>query len=65
LGKEPGPIRKILPRLGEPLEFARLTPAHVPPTDWGKVVQAHAERDRQTRLPGYPGMPEWPLARLR
>ncbi len=58
-------MRKILPRLGDPLELPRLAPAHVPPTDWGKLVQADAERDHQTRLPGYPGMPVWPLARIR
>jgi len=41
---EPGPIRKILPHLGEPLEPPPVSPARGPPTDWGDLVQAHDER---------------------
>ena len=41
---EPGPIRKILTYLGEPLEPPPLEPARGPPTDWGELVQAHDDR---------------------
>jgi len=33
---EPGPIRKILTHLGEPLEPPTLAAARGPPTDWGE-----------------------------
>ncbi|MFM8635518.1 MAG: hypothetical protein ACKOEX_12025, partial [Planctomycetia bacterium] len=42
---EPGPIRKILTHLGEPLEPPPVSPARGPPTDWAEHVQAHDERD--------------------
>ena len=42
---EPGPIRKILPHLGEPLRSPPVSPARGPPTDWGEIVQAHDDRD--------------------
>jgi hypothetical protein len=42
---EPGPIRKILTHLGEPLEPPPITPARGPPTDWGELVQARDDRD--------------------
>jgi hypothetical protein len=42
---EPGPIRKILTHLGEPLEPPPISPAHGPPTDWGELVQVHDDRD--------------------
>ena len=42
---EPGPIRKILTHLGEPLEPPPLSPARGPPTEWGEVVQAHNDRN--------------------
>jgi hypothetical protein len=41
---EPGPIRKILTHLGEPLEPPPLSPARGPPTDWVEIVQAHDDR---------------------
>ncbi|MFM8703613.1 MAG: transposase [Planctomycetia bacterium] len=41
---EPGPIRKILTHLGEPLEPPPLSPARGPPTDWGEIVQVHDDR---------------------
>jgi hypothetical protein len=41
---EPGPIRKILTHLGEPLEPPPILPARGPPTDWGEIVQAHDNR---------------------
>jgi hypothetical protein len=42
---EPGPIRKILTHLGEPLEPPPISPARGPPTDWGELVQAHDDRE--------------------
>jgi hypothetical protein len=41
----PGPIRKILTHLGEPLEPPPISPARGPPTDWGELVQLHDDRD--------------------
>ena len=38
------PIREILTHLGEPLEPPPVSPARGPPTDWGELVRAHAER---------------------
>jgi hypothetical protein len=38
---EPGPIRKILTHLREPLEPPPLSPARGPPTDWGELVPVH------------------------
>jgi hypothetical protein len=42
---DPGPIRKILTHLGEPLEPPPVSPARGPPTDWGELVQIHDDRD--------------------
>ena len=42
---EPGPIRKILTHLGEPLEPPPVSPCRGPPTDWGELVQAHDDRE--------------------
>jgi hypothetical protein len=42
---DPGPIRKILTHLGEPLEPPPLAPARGPPTDWGELVQVYDDRD--------------------
>jgi hypothetical protein len=42
---EPGPIRKILTHLGEPLQPPPISPARGPPTDWGELVQRHDDRD--------------------
>ena len=41
---DPGPIRKILAHLGEPLEPPPVSPARGPPADWGELVQAHDDR---------------------
>ena len=41
---EPGPIRKILTHLGEPLEPPPISPARGSPTDWGELVQADDDR---------------------
>jgi hypothetical protein len=38
---DPGPIRKILTHLGEPLEPPPVSPARGPPTEWGEFVQVH------------------------
>ncbi len=42
---EPGPIRKILTHLGEPLEPPPISAARGPPADWGELVQIHDDRD--------------------
>jgi hypothetical protein len=42
---EPGPIRKILTHLGEPLDPPPVSPARGPPTDWAELVQVHDDRD--------------------
>ena len=42
---EPGPIRKILTHLGEPLQPPPISPARGPPTDWGEHMQIHDDRD--------------------
>ena len=42
---EPGPIRKILTHLGEPLEPPPVSPARGPPTDWADLAQVHDDRD--------------------
>jgi hypothetical protein len=41
---EPGPIRKVLTHLGEPLEPPPVSHAPGPPTDWGELVQVHDDR---------------------
>ena len=48
---EPGPIRKILTHLGEPLEPPPVSPARGPPIDWGKLVQIHDDREAVDELP--------------
>jgi hypothetical protein len=45
LSANPGPIRKILTHLGEPLEPPPISPARGPPTDWGELVHVHDDRD--------------------
>ena len=42
---EPGPIRKILSHLGEPLEPPPIAAARGPPTDWGELVQIQDDRE--------------------
>ena len=42
---EPGPIRKILTHLGEPLEPPPIAAARGPPTDWYELLQAQDDRD--------------------
>jgi hypothetical protein len=41
---EPGPIRKILTHLGEPLEPPPPSPARGPPTAWSELMQMHDDR---------------------
>jgi hypothetical protein len=42
---DPGPIRKILAHVGEPVEPPPVSPARGPPTEWNELVQAHHDRD--------------------
>jgi len=42
---EPGPIRKILTHLGEPLEPPPIAAARGPPTARGALVQTHDDRE--------------------
>jgi len=49
---DPGPIRKILTHLGEPLEPPPVSPARGPPTDWGELVQVHDDRAIFQASPG-------------
>jgi hypothetical protein len=42
---DPGPIRKILTHLGEPLDPRPLAPARGPPTAWDELVQVHDDRE--------------------
>jgi hypothetical protein len=42
---DPAPIRKILLRLGEPLEPPPLEPARGQPTSWAESHQVHDDRD--------------------
>jgi hypothetical protein len=48
---KPGPIRKILTHLGEPLEPPPLSPARGPPTEWAELVQSHDYRDAMQASP--------------
>jgi hypothetical protein len=41
---EPGPIRKILKHLGEPLKPPPVSPARGPLIDWGELVQVRDDR---------------------
>ena len=42
---DPGPIRRILTHVGEPLEPPPLAPARGPPTAWPELVQSHDDGD--------------------
>jgi len=48
---EPGPIRKILTHLGEPLEPPPLSPARGPPAEWAELGQSHDYRDAMQASP--------------
>ncbi len=48
---EPGPIRKILTHLGEPLEPPLRAPTRGPPAAWGQLVQLHDDRDALQAAP--------------
>ena len=54
---DPGPIRKILTHLGEPLKPPPVSPARGPPIDWGELVQVHDASRNPLRTPG-PAPPE-------
>jgi hypothetical protein len=43
--RDPGPIRKILAHLSEPLETPPLAAARGPPADWTEPRQVHDDRD--------------------
>ena len=58
----PGPIRKILTHLGEPLEPPPLSPARGPPTNWGELVQAHDDRNVFQASPDFTARDRHPLA---
>ncbi len=42
---DPGPIRRILAHVSEPVEPPPVSPARGPPTDWGELVQVLDDRD--------------------
>ncbi len=42
---DPGPVRRILAHVGEPVEPPPVSPARGPPTEWNEFVQAHDDRD--------------------
>jgi hypothetical protein len=42
---DPGPVRRILAHVGEPVEPPPVSPARGPPTEWTELVQAHDDRD--------------------
>ncbi len=48
---DPGPIRKILAHIGEPVEPPPVSPACGPPTEWPELVQAHDDRDVMQAAP--------------
>ena len=48
---EPGPIRKILTNLGEPLAPPPIAAARGPPIDWGELMQVHDGREAVQVLP--------------
>ena len=47
----PGPIRKILTHLGEPLEPPRVSPTRGPPVDWGELAQSQAAGEFEQASP--------------
>ena len=59
---EPGPIRKILTHLSEPLEPPPVSPARGPPTNWGELVQVHNDRDTIHQSPDFTAHDRHPLA---
>jgi hypothetical protein len=48
---DPGPIRKILTHLGEPLESPRVSPARGPPVDWGDLAQSFGDGELEQASP--------------
>jgi len=42
---DPGPIRRILEHVGEPVEPPPVSPARGPPTEWPELVQPHDDGD--------------------
>jgi hypothetical protein len=52
---DPGPIRKILTQLGEPLDPPHVSPARGPPVDWGELAQS--QRDGEFKQPSPDDLP--------
>jgi len=48
---DPGPIRKILTHLGEPLDPPHVSPARGPPVDWGELVQSQGAGEFEQASP--------------
>ena len=48
---QPGPIRKILTHVGEPLVPPPVSPARGPPVDWDDLVQAEDDRSLHQASP--------------
>jgi len=48
---DPGPIRKILTHLGEPLDPQRVSPARGPPVEWAELVQSHGDGEFEQASP--------------
>jgi hypothetical protein len=47
----PGPIRKILTNLGEPLEPPHVSPARGPPVDWSELAQSQGAGEFEQASP--------------
>jgi len=48
---DPGPIRKILTHLGEPLDPPHVSPARGPPVEWAELVQSHGDGEFEQASP--------------
>jgi hypothetical protein len=48
---DPGPIRKILTHLGEPLDPPHVSPARDPPVNWGELVQSQGDGELEQSSP--------------
>ena len=48
---DPGPIRRVLTHLGEPLDPQRVSPARGPPVDWGELVQSQGAGEFEQASP--------------
>jgi hypothetical protein len=48
---DPGPSRKILTHLGEPLDPPHVSPTRGPPVDWGRLAQLHRDGEFEQASP--------------